>query len=478
MNSFMDALAWFMNQIFSTPLVFLGIVLLLGFLLQRKPFEGILEGTITGLVGFQAMQIGVGALIAGIDPANTILKDLFGIEGVIAFNESAWAFAIDKTTPINVAYFTFLGTAVGYIVHLLIARYGPFKHVYLTGHTALQHAMFVALIWSNIGLRGGLLLVVVALDNALFWSIFPAAAHYYSKRFIPDDAYQQGHAEQLTAAILCAFGRFVGKPSDSIEKADLPKWIESLMSLHVLTTLAIFLYYACLVIIASPATITAYSGGMHWATWVISQALWTAAGLALLLVGVRMLIGAIVPAFRGIADKVVPGARPALDIPVLFTAGPKALILGFLSGLIGAIIAPIVVRLLGFPLLVIPNPILAFFVGGTTAIYADKFGGWKNALLAGIVATFWIHFGVLYHYPMSDVIFGSGLAFGNTDYSWMGMFYALIGVLTGTYKLDSGMTGLFVVSVIVLAIGIGALVVAIRDHGREIQPSAEPPTPA
>jgi len=45
-------------------------------------------------------------------------------------------------------------------------------------------------------------------------------------------------------------------------------------------------------------------------------------GITVLLVGVRMLIAEIVPAFRGIALKVVPDAVPALDCPVVFDFAP------------------------------------------------------------------------------------------------------------------------------------------------------------
>ena len=40
-------------------------------------------------------------------------------------------------------------------------------------------------------------------------------------------------------------------------------------------------------------------------------------GVSIILFGVRTILGELVPAFQGIANKVVPGARPALDIPIV-----------------------------------------------------------------------------------------------------------------------------------------------------------------
>jgi len=59
------------------------------------------------------------------------------------------------------------------------------------------------------------------------------------------------------------------------------------------------------------------------------------AGVLVLLQGVRMLIGEIVPAFKGIADRAIPGARPALDCPVIYPFAPNSLILGLIFGTIG-----------------------------------------------------------------------------------------------------------------------------------------------
>lgn len=51
-----------------------------------------------------------------------------------------------------------------------------------------------------------------------------------------------------------------------------------------------------------------------------------------------MFIGEIVPAFNGIATKLVPGAKPALDAPIVYPYAPNSVIIGFVGAFIGAII--------------------------------------------------------------------------------------------------------------------------------------------
>ena len=70
-------------------------------------------------------------------------------------------------------------------------------------------------------------------------------------------------------------------------------------------------------------------------------------GVYILLAGVRLLLGEIVPAFRGIAMKLVPDAIPALDCPVFFPYSPNAVILGFITTTIGTIIAMFTLPMFG-----------------------------------------------------------------------------------------------------------------------------------
>ncbi|MCZ7538300.1 MAG: hypothetical protein M5T61_21775 [Acidimicrobiia bacterium] len=51
--------------------------------------------------------------------------------------------------------------------------------------------------------------------------------------------------------------------------------------------------------------------------------------MAVILLGVRTILGEIVPAFAGIAERVILGAVPALDCPISFPYAPNAVLVGF-----------------------------------------------------------------------------------------------------------------------------------------------------
>ncbi|VUC76934.1 PTS system ascorbate-specific transporter subunit IIC [Salmonella enterica] len=60
-----------------------------------------------------------------------------------------------------------------------------------------------------------------------------------------------------------------------------------------------------------------------------------AAGVFIILQGVRLILAEIVPAFTGFSEKLVPNARPALDCPVVYPYAPNAVLIGFLFSFLG-----------------------------------------------------------------------------------------------------------------------------------------------
>ncbi|MFH5978336.1 PTS transporter subunit IIC, partial [Clostridium perfringens] len=97
--------------------------------------------------------------------------------------------------------------------------------------------------------------------------------------------------------------------------------------------------YIIVALAAGPAYVEQnLSNGQNFLVFSMIQAITFAGGVYVILAGVRLILGEIVPAFRGIAMKLVPNAKPALDCPVVFPYAPNAVLIGFLSSFVGGIV--------------------------------------------------------------------------------------------------------------------------------------------
>src|SRR5699024_10058652 len=121
-----------------------------------------------------------------------------------------------------------------------------------------------------------------------------------------------------------------------------------------------------------------YSGGQNYIVFDLLKGLGFTAGILILLHGVRMFLGELVPAFKGISDKIVPGAIPALDVPALFATSPNSLMIGFIFSIIGMLVGMFISSIV-FSVVPLISIIGAFFTGGVSGIFGNATGGRRGA---------------------------------------------------------------------------------------------------
>ena len=198
------------------------------------------------------------------------------------------------------------------------------------------------------------------------------------------------HTSSLACYLASIFGKYVGDPKkENAESMKLPGWLGIFKDINVSTSLVISLILlasAAAVVIgpADDAVVTGAAGSLAWPVWAVVTGLKFAAGIAVLLYGVRLFLAEVVPAFKGISDRVLPGAKPALDVPVVFSYAPTAVMIGFLSSTV-----VFLAFMLGFGAAgvaaIIPPMIMLFFPGGGAGVFGNAVGGWKGAGLGGAI---------------------------------------------------------------------------------------------
>ena len=196
----------------------------------------------------------------------------------------------------------------------------------------------------------------------------------------------------------------------------MPKYLAMFRDTTISMSVLMPIMFIAIGLVVGGETIEGLSGGQNWFIYLVIQGLTFAAGIVILLSGVSLFISNIVAAFKGISNKLIPGAVPALDAPAVFPYSPTGAMIGFIGSLFGAFFALALMIVGSSPVIVFPSIIMMFFDGGVLGVFGNKYGGWKGAFMAGLVCNFFGHLGCAYIYPMLGPIYGSGLMFSNADY--------------------------------------------------------------
>ena len=165
---------------------------------------------------------------------------------------------------------------------------------------------------------------------------------------------------------------------------------------------------------------TELSGGTNYIVFALLQAITFAAGVYVVLAGVRMIIAEIIPAFKGIADKVVPNAKPALDCPTVFPFAPNAVIIGFLSGFVAGVLSMFLLPLFGLAVIV-PGLVPHFFWGATAGVIANAVGGRRGAIIGSFIQGLLISFLPALLLPVLGVLGFENTTFGDADFGVIGI---------------------------------------------------------
>jgi PTS system ascorbate-specific IIC component len=241
-----------------------------------------------------------------------------------------------------------------------------------------------------------------------------------------------GHFGITTYALAGYLGQFVGDPEDSTENMEFPAWIGFMKEPLVAMASVMLIIYLVVGLLSGNAS-AAEQLGAYWPVGAFLASLNFAGGIAIILLGVRTVLAEIVPAFRGIAEKIVPDAKPALDCPVVFPYAPNAVLVGYLASIVGGLLVMVLQIVAKGALggVILPSMIIHFFVGGTAGVFGNSTGGRKGAILGGFLCgvIFTLLAGTTY------MSFGglnpewAGSSFGDTDFGVLGNILSFVGNL-------------------------------------------------
>ncbi|KNC10419.1 PTS beta-glucoside transporter subunit IIBC [Pantoea sp. RIT-PI-b] len=408
-------LQFIIKDVLGTPAILVGLFSLFGLLLQKKPVSDVISGTLKTIMGFVILIAGANLIAATLTIFSQLFEHSFNIQGVVP-NTDAMAALAQKSYGTETAMIMVFGM----LVNILLARITPLKYIFLTGHHTLYMSAMLAVILSVGGVHGFWLVVIGSLILGTMMVVCPAILQPFTRKITNSDDLALGHFGSTGYLLSALVGKVVGKGSPSIEELKVPKTLNFLRDSSVAISLTMMILFIALVLVAGKAFTESISGGQNYIVFAIIQSITFAAGVYIILAGVRMVIAEIVPAFKGIADKLVPNAKPALDCPTVFPFAPNAVIIGFLSSFSAGLISMFLCPLLGLSVIV-PGLVPHFFCGATAGVYGNITGGRRGAVIGAFVQGLLISFLPAILLPlMGDLGFAS-TTFGDADFGIVGI---------------------------------------------------------
>ena len=399
----------------------MGIIALIGLLLQKKRADEVLSGTMKTVIGFMVFNIGSAAMSGVVTTFTELFNTAFGIEGVTTQVEVATGLALN-TYGTEVA----LVMLLGFVINLIVAKFTKFKAIFLTGQHFLYFSCVLALIFIANDAPFALTVLGGGLILGFCGAALPSICQPFMNKIIGDDNLAMGHFNCIGYAVAGYIGKLVGKGGEKSDASSvqMPKFFELfrdfIFSVALFMVVLFYIAVIACVVNGKMDFVLEKAGNDIWFIYPFLQGLQFAAGMSVLIYGVRQFIAEITAAFVAISEKYIPNSKPAVDCPAIFPFAPTAVLIGFVGAFAGGLISMALMVALDSPTIMIPAAGICFFSGGTAGIFGNAYGGWKGALLGSLVVGMALNGLPLLLYPVFADLGIVGSSFPNVDYNIIG----------------------------------------------------------
>ena len=420
----------------------MGLIAFVGLLALKTPGHKVLTGTLGPILGYLMLAAGAGVIQANLAPLATLIEQGFGITGVVPNNEAVTSVA-QKILGVE----TMSILIVGLLFNLFFARFTRFKYIFLTGHHSFFMACLLSAVLGAIGFEGVALVLLGGFFLGAWSAISPAIGQKYTLKVTDGDEIAMGHFGSLGYYLAAWIGTKVGKDSRSTEELQISDKWSFLRNTTISTGIVMVIFYiigvvACL--IRNPQAVEELANGKNPLIFAIISGLTFAVGVSVVYAGVRMILADLIPAFQGIATKLIPNAVPAVDCAVFFPYAPTAVIIGFAFSFLGGLVGMFVLGALG-GVLIIPGMVPHFFCGATAGIFGNATGGRKGAILGSFVNGLFLAFLPATLLPVLGKLGFANTTFGDFD-------FGLIGILLGRTGESAGSIGIYIIAAVLAVV--------------------------
>ena len=407
MDILMRAWSYFATNILQQPAWMIGLIVLIGYILLKKPWYDVLGGTLKAVIGYMILAVGSSGLVNNFRPVLVGLGERFNLDAMVIdpyFGQNAVTAGVEEVfgKPFSQVMILLL---LAFVINILLVRFRKItklRSLFTTGHVQVQQAStaYWLILFALPGLltNNTALLIVMAVVLGLYWAVGSNLTIKPTQELTDGAGFCLGHQQIMGVAL---FSWIAGKwhdhdikkgkkASKKIEDIELPGFMSIFNENMVCTALLMTLFFGIILLLLGRDYLTEagfLAEGASFLFYILTTCLNFAVYLAILQLGVRTFVTELTNSFQGIANKLLPGSIPAVDCAVSYGFGsPNAVPIGFLAGAVGQFLAIGALILLKSPVLVIAGFVPVFFDNATIAVYANNRGGMKAAIVLPFIS--------------------------------------------------------------------------------------------
>ena len=395
-----------------------GFLTLLGYCLMGKKWYDTLAGTLKAIIGMLILNAGSGGLTSNFRPILAGLKDRFNLTACVIdpyYGQNAVTAGVEEVFGKGFSQAMTL-LLIAFIVNILLVRFNKItkcRTLFTTGHVQVQQAAtaYWLILFALPALHDNnvALMVVMAVILGAYWAVGSNLTVKPMQELSEGAGFAIAHQQMfgIRLGYFLAdklFGDKGGKRKvKKVGELEMPGFFSIFNENMVCTAILMTVFFGVIMAIIGkpyfvnaldPATGKPYlAESTNYVWWCFDKSLNFAVYLAILQLGVRTFVTELTASFQGIADKLLPSSIPGVDCAVCYGFGDSnAVTFGFLAGLIGQIIAILILIVAGSPTIIICGFVPVFFDNATIGLVANEKGGLKACLIipffSGLIQVF------------------------------------------------------------------------------------------
>lgn len=384
-----------LKQIFGQPFILMALIVFVGYIAMKQSFSKAFMGAAKASIGILVLGMGSGALIGNFNKLLAALTTATGIQGAGLNTYPTMTAGYEKMDAIlgagSGASWGIYTLLVAFILNVLLValrKFTKIKSVFLTGNVMIvQAGISTYIVWRFLGLGMVPTVLIASIITALYWGIFSTLLIKPTKAVTNAD-FTVAHQQMLASYVAYnVAGKFGDAEKHDIEKKKLSSKLNFLQDNVIATFLVMLISVAVIMLVIGGDAINTMRGAEGFGqaglknnvVFLLWIALTLTANIYVLLAGVRMFVGEIMVSFKGISERILPGAVAGVDCAAIFAFAPKSVVLGLIFGALGQILGLLLLLVFKSPIFLVPGFIPLFFDNATIAVFANKAGGWRAA---------------------------------------------------------------------------------------------------